>query len=152
MALEVPSNHMILWWTEKMFSSNIIGNSSKWENVIVVENVLLDARQVVVVGQLYTITHEIRPFLALITLKESHSTKLLLLPALLSFHIHPPNIHTFTTVRKATYTSIFTDVIKQFPARHIFHNHEKICWCADDLVPIINGQKKIISSLKSFHQ
>lgn len=33
------------------------------------------------------------------------------------------------------YLAIFTNIVKQFASRNIFHYHEDIRWCADYLVP-----------------
>lgn len=35
---------------------------------------------------------------------------------------------------KKLYLSIFTDVVEEFSSWHIFHYHEDVGWCADDLV------------------
>lgn len=34
-----------------------------------------------------------------------------------------------------SYPSILTNIVKEFPSRHIFHHHEEVCGSADHLIP-----------------
>lgn len=62
-----------------------------------------------------------------------------------------------------TYTSVLTDVIKQFPAGHVLHHHEEVCRGADDLVPsqntsrfrkkcVIKNRERLLNRLSIPHQ
>ena len=39
-------------------------------------------------------------------------------------------------MNKYTHLAIFNNIIEEFSTGNIFHNHENIRWCADDLIPI----------------
>ena len=44
-----------------------------------------------------------------------------------------PQAHKHT--RETLYLSVLDNVLEQLSARDVFHNHENVCGCADDLVP-----------------